>query len=145
MSFHTPIDDLESFVWVLVWAVLAILEQEGLLGLMEEDYWRAFKDPKCSIVESRLNKWHLILYWVDPHSAKTGNAAWNAWRPLITKLWTLVQESASDVERLLEASAPSHSYHSLSKSYCEKYIDVLLDAMDDPAFARAWSEGFPCS
>jgi hypothetical protein len=38
---HTAIDDLESFVWVLFWSILEILNRKGALENPEERYYRS--------------------------------------------------------------------------------------------------------
>lgn len=38
---HTPLDDLESFIWVLCWASLSVLNNKGVLNEEEERFWDA--------------------------------------------------------------------------------------------------------
>ena len=50
---HTPIDDLESFLWVLLWLTLAISEKEGILSKAEQSVINHLRLPHISLPRGR--------------------------------------------------------------------------------------------
>lgn len=55
----------------------------------------------------------------------------------MAELHKLTEKSHTDVVQSFKAGNTS-DLHQLGKAYCEKYVDVLLDAQNKVGFSGAW-------
>ena len=126
---HTPVDDLESFLWIVVWAVHAILEGRGLLDRDSMAFWNNFQCYSNTVDRASTCRGILLNNWIS--GRRGGSEAWMRWRPLITKLWNLHTDAETLLEELGQLQPSSSAALGLSRRLFSQYIHVLLDAEED--------------
>ena len=103
---HTPIDDLESFLWVLLWLTLAIPEKECMLSQAEQSVINHFRLPHISGQRGRDN---YVPTLKDIISLRQATRAVETLFPLIGAWFAICQRARVEVENLEQSHAPHHS------------------------------------
>lgn len=111
---HTPIDDLESFLWVLLWLTLAIPENVGTLSQAEQSVIDHLRLPHISSHRGRDN--HVQTLRKDIFLRQSTRAI-EVLFPLIDAWFAICQKARAEVANLQQ----EHSPH-LSQINQQKYL-----------------------
>lgn len=133
---HAPIDDFESFLWIIVWAVHAILENRGLLDPDSRALWNNFEEFSSTVSRVSVCRGILLRNWISERAE--GPDAWTRWRRLITKLWNLRNDAEVEVVNLIQLQMDSPAALELNRRICMRYTGILLDAGEDDIFRYGW-------
>ncbi|KAF8577236.1 hypothetical protein K439DRAFT_565447 [Ramaria rubella] len=121
-GLHTAIDDLESFIWVLLWTVLSILKSKGVLKDAHEQH---LLFTMCSHKLSELQNREGIL--VRLQKRRHFSKGFSPFSHLLIQWLEIAQRSAVKVAQF-PASNPQ-----LFKKYCtdiyKEYIEAGLESL----------------
>jgi hypothetical protein len=135
---HTAIDDLESFVWVLLWTLLHTIQRHDELsrkeaiwldGLLSDDYGR-LADAKASI-RSQIDD--LITM------ARTSKGL-SALAPLLQTWSDLAHKSSLRLEMKLKSRPSNDDFHAFCKGWYQKYIETGLSHLQN--LPMTWDDVF---
>lgn len=129
---HTPIDDLQSFAWIILWVVHYILANARHLRKREYDLWVAYEAPLNSRRETYDRRHVLLQQCVNP--LKRGSAVWEAWRPLMTALDGFLDGSKAAQLVWDDPSTPASDLDELKKIWYTTLAHIILDFLDNPSF-----------
>ncbi|KAH7909775.1 hypothetical protein BJ138DRAFT_1154464 [Hygrophoropsis aurantiaca] len=138
-AVHTAIDDVESFLWVLIWALLVSIRRRGELTNCEQ-YWLASMTPRFMGDSSRTS----ILQnmpWVFA-------SGWGAsrlilcFRTVIEKWGDLLGPAHLEIVELVDSkpgeAVPLDRYYALCEEYYQKYIEAGLAELSK--LPETWEE-----
>lgn len=133
LDIHTPIDDIEGFVWVLNWAVHSNLANTQNLKTQEFEAWLEYEDPLNDRVKSQSKRQLLMLTWYT--GTRPGTPVYEAWRPLIHGLNEFLNGLNTDFGRIWnnDEATPSQLDQLVASSY-EKLANFLLSYLDNESF-----------
>ncbi|KIJ52704.1 hypothetical protein M422DRAFT_156774 [Sphaerobolus stellatus SS14] len=115
---HTPIDDLESFAWVFLWAIFDILTGRGIqLNPMEEDRHESLRSNDLSI----LSRKGLLLLDLGITPLEDWSPGFSAFVPLLKEWLSLAHEARGAVKRF-KGSPPTDA--EFYKTYYERYLGI---------------------
>jgi hypothetical protein len=135
---HTAIDDLESFIWVLLWTLLHTIqrhdelssdEADWLDGLLSDDYGRLAAE-KAGI---RTQIDDLITMAVTSKGL-------SALAPLLRTWLDLAHESFLLLEMKLKSRPVNDDFHAFCKGWYQKYIDTGLSHLQN--LPMTWDDVF---
>jgi hypothetical protein len=137
---HTPLDDLESFLWLLVWCILCIIEEKGTLDEDEAEYLQCLQSPDArSFPESKtsiLSGMHKSVRDLVASEMVT------RFYPLLSK-WYEISFNATGVVSILEKNWGSQSdddFRNTTYEYFEKFLDIGLSHVAN--LPDTWDEIF---
>lgn len=136
---HTAIDDMESFFWILYWAVLAILHQKHhSLGIVVSANWKNWLQPYSPLEKGLVARIGLANYLKSRD--RRGPPEWQTWRPFLSAPWDTCQEASSDLEQLLENQTTniSQAVLTLSDSAATKFAEILVDHLYNSCLPTIW-------
>ncbi|KAI0054110.1 hypothetical protein FA95DRAFT_1480108 [Auriscalpium vulgare] len=123
-AFVNPMDELSSFVWVLMWALFFIVRDKGALTKKGPiPLTMEVADTGNCMVEMYTYKSYIKQTFSTPKMLEDDFL--RLWAPLVNKLLTIVEEGRSAFE---EASVLQQA--DMKKNYVERCCDALLQALD---------------
>jgi len=114
---HTPIDDLESFLWVLLWLTLAIPEKEGILSQAEQSVIDHLRLPHISLQRGRDDHVQTLRKIIFLHQS---TRAVEILFPLIEAWFAICQRARAEVTNLQLCHAPH-----LSPTHQQNYLRAV--------------------
>ncbi|KAJ7221738.1 hypothetical protein GGX14DRAFT_671120 [Mycena pura] len=124
---HTPLDDLESFLWLFVWFLLSGGAASDVLSPEENRYWKylCFENHPGILFGNK----HCFLDYVrewDPNRALYKDIFLAREMPLLQKWFTLLRTKQLDMAGLLVESAPS-DFHARGKALCDGALEEMIE------------------
>ncbi|GJJ12298.1 hypothetical protein Clacol_006539 [Clathrus columnatus] len=123
---HTPIDDLESFVWVLVWAIFDILKSRRIsLHPVEETFITFMSSRNLSSILCRMD--------VAEFVQRPDTDASLGFRPFIPLLrdWFRIVSSADQKREVLNLSQSQEEHTSIYKDVYGEYLEAVFNRLED--------------
>src|ERR1700731_3785256 len=119
---HTTIDDLESFLWLLLWCIFCIIEEKGKLDRAEA---RHLKQLRSTDIESHINGRPGILATIQQTvKRRTASAMVEKFQPLLFEWHKISTESSDIMFALQENPTPPDDDHLYKLTY-EYFGDFL--------------------
>ncbi|KIJ39344.1 hypothetical protein M422DRAFT_257961 [Sphaerobolus stellatus SS14] len=113
--YHTPIDDLESFVWVLLWAIFNILTKNGIqLTRVEQDWFDTLRSSSLRVLRTKGN---FIRYLPVP---KNWSSRFLTFAPLLNEWLVLAAEARLVIGKLDSPPTDVQFY----KDYYAQYLEI---------------------
>lgn len=121
---HTVIDDLESFVWVFIWAVFEILQSKRIALHPAEESFTTFMTSKN--LSSILCRMDIADYVQRPDAANDASDGFKSFVPLLRD-WFENMASSNRMRELLVSSQSSDEKEDICKSIYGAYLTTALN------------------
>ena len=127
---HTGIDDFESFVWVLLWAVLCIVQDHGDLNPRELEWLGHLTTGSISVIEGCKS---VVMRNFTGGSELFCSKGFSCFIPCFQKLFSIA-DSAS--KQLLLQLRDDIGILEMTHQYAQSYAETLIDAI--PSLPLSW-------
>lgn len=139
-AVHTALDDLESFLWVLIWAVFSLMRKNKHLGASGKyvHVWDGFRAPVESLEKTYGSKNVVTVMWkmrIEEESRE-----WILWQPLVQIFLNICAESRGALSNAL-AGPPvctSDALKVLTRIYFQRFAESLLEILEGEALPKSW-------
>jgi hypothetical protein len=134
---HTPLDDLESFLWVLVYTILEIGHCFRKLDADEVPWLQTMTDEEESRLGLRITSLQAIVLATDTFQASDHLLIF---REILGKWKSIAEASSVQLERVLRFNPDTATLVADSKSTYAEYLTSGFDALSE--LPTTWVEGW---
>ena len=145
---RTAIDDLESFIWVLFWIILNVLESNNVLKNPDELYY--FDIMKSGSARRSLERLTFLHHLREQETTNSFPGGFAPFRRLLIQWLDLSDEAREGTEDIRECDTDEDydNLFSYSKGVYERYLTIGLKSL--PSLPESWDylfveEGKSCT
>ncbi|KIJ41908.1 hypothetical protein M422DRAFT_171633 [Sphaerobolus stellatus SS14] len=123
--YHTPIDDLESFIWVLLWAIFDILPKKRIqLTPVEQRYNDSLRSNSLGLLGVKGG----LLDDLDIRPLKKWSSGFRAFAPLLKEWLTLAKQARAEMIAFEDSPPTDVEFY---KNYYAQYLEIGVKYLND--------------
>ncbi|KIJ39334.1 hypothetical protein M422DRAFT_257946 [Sphaerobolus stellatus SS14] len=121
--YHTPIDDLESFVWVLLWAIFDTLTKNDIqLTRVEQDWFNCLRSNSFEVFRSK------GVFINDLPIPQNWSTRFLTFVPLLNEWLDLAAQARLVISKLDSSPSTDAQFY---KDYYAQYLEIGVRYLDN--------------